>query len=105
MEQIEIDKVVESYKSKGAKVDKIEIVISDKDVAVAYLIKPNRLVLSPIIACIATDPIRAAEIWLESCLIKEISDSRFTTDDMVVLSAMAHLDGLVSLKKSTLTSV
>lgn len=95
----------EEIKAKYGSVDKIEIFVGDGDTAVGYLIKPSRYVLSPVIAKIQTDPVAACEIWLESCLIKEISDPRILTDDTILISAMAHMDGIVSLKKSKLTSM
>jgi hypothetical protein len=95
----------EEIKAKYGNVDKIEIFVGAGDSAIGYLIKPSRYVLSPIIAKIQTDPVAACEIWLESCLIKEISDPRMLSDDIILISAMAHMDGIIALKKSKLTSI
>jgi len=95
------EEVKEKY---GPDVKKIEVFISENDTAVGYVLKATRYVMSPILTKINTDPLGAVEIWLQSCLIKEISDPRILEDDCLI-SCMQLMDSIVSVKKSKLTSI
>lgn len=96
----------EEIKAKyGEDVSKIEIFISESDIAVGYVKPVTRYIASPIIAKIINDPVGACEIWLDACLIDEISDKRIKSDDTVFLSAMSNMNSVIELKKSKLTHI
>ena len=95
----------EEIKAKYGDVAKIEITVSPKDIAVGYVRPVTRYIASPIIAKIINDPVGACEIWLDACLIDEISDKRIKSDDVVFLSAMSNMNSVIELKKSKLTNI
>jgi hypothetical protein len=76
-----------------------EIIVEDKK---AYIRKPNRLQLGPVLATISSNPIAAFEMLFSACVIPEISDMEILTNDDYFLGACAAMDGIISLKKSSL---
>lgn len=93
----------EEVKAKYGEVDKIEVIVSEEDTAVMYFRKASRYIISAIVAKVATDLALACELWIDSCLITEISDQRVKTDDSIFFSVANEMNEIVSLKKSKLT--
>jgi len=92
-------------KGRYGKIYRLEVQVSDDDTAIAYLKEPTRVTLSAVFAKINTDPLLANEILLKGTIISEESDKRIIEDDAVFLSAIASLDGMITLKKSSLTKL
>lgn len=99
---MEITLTDSEIKAKYGQVYKLEIEVSDTDIAIAYLRQPSREIMSAMFAKMSTDPLMANEILLRGIIIKEISDNRILENDQLFMSACTSLDQIIVLKKSTL---
>ena len=77
---------------------RIEVPCDDegKEVAVAFLKKPNRNVMAAALSFAESNPIRSNEILLEGCWLE--GDERIKTDDDMFLSAQMLLQKLISIR-------
>ena len=96
---------LDELKAKYGELFELNVYISDKDTATAYLKKPNRAILSAVMSKAGVDPLFANELLLKNCIIREVSDMRILDDDEVFISAMNSLDGLVNVYKSDLKKI
>jgi hypothetical protein len=69
------------------------------------LTKPNRYVLSPCMAQINTDPVKALEELARAIVISEVSDMSILDDDDTFIAIMPALSGLVEQKKIIMTKL
>jgi hypothetical protein len=69
----------------------------------AYIKKPNRYQISPVLATIDRDPVFAYELLWNSCKIDELTDPKIFADDDLFLNAMKELDKITPAKKKNST--
>lgn len=82
----------------------LELVVDDGGVERrAYVKKPNRYQLSPVLAVYDRDPVHAYEILYNTCVISEESDPKIIEDDDLFISVMKDLDKLIAFKKKRST--
>jgi hypothetical protein len=79
--------------------DVFELTVEDKK---AYLRKPNRMQLGPVLSMIESNPLTAFEMLWNSCVIPEISNMEIAADDDYFIGACTAMNGMVVLKKSSL---
>lgn len=99
--QEKINQEIEAIEKKHglSKVFRIEVPMDDegKDVAVAFLKKPNRNVMAASMSFAESDPFKSNEILLKGCWLE--GDERIQTDDDAFLSAQMLLQELISFRK------
>lgn len=82
----------------------LELVVDDNGVERrAYVQKPNRYQLSPVLAVYDRDPVHAYELMYNTCVISELSDPKIIADDDLFISVMKDLDKLIFFKKKKST--
>jgi len=69
------------------------------------LVKPNRYVLSPCMATINTDPVKALEELARAIVIEAESDMSILDDDDTFIAIMPALGNLVEQKKIIMTKL
>lgn len=90
-------------KSLGAK---FKIVVdNDGEEIVGFLKKPSRTLISATMKLGETDMLKANESLMRTCLIPDVSDMRLVDDDDIFMSALSQLSEIITIKKSTLTSL
>jgi hypothetical protein len=100
----EIEKDAELKKQYGY-IRKVKNVDDNGIEHVAYFKSPNRLILGIALAEIEKNVTLACEYIFDDAIIKEISDvSYFRDNDNVFLGIIGMLQGLVQVKKSTITT-
>ena len=92
-------------KAQYGEVFRLNVYISEEDVATAYLKKPTRAILGAVMSKMSTDPMLANEILLRNCIIPDLSDSRILDIDEIFISAIDSLDGLVNVYRSDLKKI
>lgn len=82
-----------------SKVFRIAIPMDDdgKDVAVAYLKKPNRNVMAVSMSFAESDPFKSNELLLKGCWLE--GDMRIQEDDDAFLSAQGLLQEMITFRK------
>lgn len=98
-----MEELINKAKALGADF-KIEVENGEETI-VGFLKKPTRLTLSAVMKLLETDSLKANESLLRTCLIKEVSDMRLVDNDEIFLSVLPQLQNLITLKKSTLTTL
>lgn len=92
----------EAYKTKYGAVEKIE---SEDGQHVLWLKKPSRLAVGYFMSEYGNNRVIACEYVLNDAVIKEISDYDYFIQDENFYGIMNHLVNLISLKKSTSTTL
>lgn len=98
-----MEELINKAKALGADF-KIEVE-NGEEVVVGFVKKPTRQTLSVVMKLLETDSLKANETLLRTCLIKEVSDMRLVDNDDIFLSVLPQLQNLITLKKSTLTTL
>lgn len=92
--------------TKPAEYDKQGNVISPEKTAVGYFLEANRFVVGAVLAQVNRDQIAGAKIWIDSCLVQEISDPIFLQDDKdILLTCVKYSLSIAEVKKSSMTPV
>lgn len=94
----EITQEEEKIARLEAKHGKIMVISFDDGEHIGYAKKPSRVVLGQVIARVQNDPIQAAEILVQNCLIMPESDRIFLEDDAYLLGAYKLLQELITIK-------
>jgi len=92
LEQKEIENLIAQH----GKVYPLEVEATDDgtEIAVAYLKRPDRILLGGVLAIQKTNIIRSKEMLLEACFVA--GDKRILEDDEMFFAAMGELDGLIT---------
>ncbi len=98
----------EKKESREGKLNRLSAIYGEvhildfNDGVIGYVKKPSRAVLGQFLNRIQSDPVSAAELLVQNCLIKDEYDPIILKDDGYLLGASKQLQSLVVVKDAEL---